>query len=110
MLLPNHAAAYVPEEKLIGYLLNTEHPIGGSKARLLARYGFTIANANVFAAALLSSAAQDQVSSRQQTPHGRKFIVDGELPTPRGTTLRIRSVWIIDRGATAPRLVPAYPR
>ena len=44
MQLPNNAAAYVPEEKLINYLLNMDHPIGGSKARLLAGHGFTIAN------------------------------------------------------------------
>lgn len=110
MQLPNNAAAYVPEEKLINYLLNMDHPIGGSKARLLAGHGFTIANAHAFAAALQRLAAQNPVASRQQTSHGLKFIVDGDLPTPRGTTLRIRSVWIIDRDGTAPRWVAAYPQ
>ncbi|MFG0329673.1 MAG: DUF6883 domain-containing protein [Phycisphaerales bacterium] len=33
----------------------------------------------------------------------------GLVRAPKGTELPIRSVWIIESGATTPRLVTAYP-
>lgn len=34
MLLPNYAEAVIPEDKLSGYCLNEEHPVGKDKAYL----------------------------------------------------------------------------
>jgi hypothetical protein len=42
--------------------------------------------------------------------HGEKYIVEGTIATPVGRVVRVRTVWIIDRGETVPRLVTAFPR
>lgn len=36
-------------------------------------------------------------------------ICEGELETPSGRRLGVRTIWIIDRGQERPRLVTAYP-
>jgi hypothetical protein len=38
-----------------------------------------------------------------------RYEVDGELTAPDGRRPRIRSVWQVDEGQTAPRLITAYP-
>jgi hypothetical protein len=35
--------------------------------------------------------------------------VDGEIETPAGRSVVIRTVWIVDHSQSAPRLVTAYP-
>ena len=40
MKIPNANAAFVPPEKLTGYLLALAHPVGGPKARFFRAHGF----------------------------------------------------------------------
>jgi hypothetical protein len=40
---------------------------------------------------------------------GEKYVLEGLLETPGGKRPPVRTVWIIDAGLTAPRLVTAYP-
>jgi len=44
--------------------------------------------------------------------HGEKYVVDGRVSshTEKSGQRMVRTVWIIDRGSDAPRLVTAYPR
>jgi len=49
------------------------------------------------------------VTQRMESTHGKKYIVDGRIETPTGKVPIVRTVWIIDRGETVPRLVTAYP-
>jgi hypothetical protein len=46
---------------------------------------------------------------REQQPHGIKYIIEEVLEAPRGASPRIRTVWILETGETAPRFVTAYP-
>jgi hypothetical protein len=43
--------------------------------------------------------------------HGEKYVVDGWLAAQTQESRRwsVRTVWIVDRGGDAPRLVTAYP-
>ncbi|WP_353216318.1 DUF6883 domain-containing protein [Sandarakinorhabdus sp.] len=43
-------------------------------------------------------------------PHGRKFVVHCNMPSPDARNPCITSVWIIDANGDRPRLVTAYPR
>ena len=36
-------------------------------------------------------------------------LIDGELTTPDGQRPRIRTVWQLDHGQLAPRLITAHP-
>ena len=59
--------------------------------------------------ALLKHAADHEIARIVTTPHGVKYIVDGELTTPDGRRPNVRTVWLIEAGATTARLITAYP-
>jgi hypothetical protein len=109
MKLPNAELAVVPERKLTQYLLNPAHPAGGSKAWFFLRFGFTVAEWQKLANALLRHARENEVAETEQTRHGRRYVVEGRLIAPDGAALNVRSAWYIDVGGDAPRFVTAHP-
>ena len=109
MKLPNANLAKVPEQKITRYLLNPSHPAGGSKAAFFLRFGFTVANWQGLAEALLTHARENEVAATEQTPHGTRYVVDGPLATPGGASLNVRTAWYISPGDNAPRFVTAHP-
>jgi hypothetical protein len=109
-MLPNADRAIVLPAKLTGYLLSETHPRGGTKARLLRALGFDESNLAFLDAGLRSIARAGVLVKTERSPYGQKYVVDGDLPTPRRGTIRMRTVWIIATGEDAPRLVSAYPR
>ena len=109
MKLPNASNATVEREKIVDYLLNTEHPIGASKAHFFTHFGFSVDKWKSLADALLAHGQTGTVAQTRQTKHGPRYEVEGRLQTPAGRTPFIRSVWQLDDGAVAPRLITAYP-
>jgi hypothetical protein len=107
--LPNAQSAIVPERKITHYLLNPAHPVGGSKAVFFLRFGFTAAEWQRLAEALLRHARENEVVAMEETAHGHRYIVDGPLTAPDGSCLNIRSAWYINPDGGAPRFVTAYP-
>ena len=53
MPIPQADAAYVPAEKLSEYLLDEEHPVGGSKAKWFRSLGYDLADATALERDLL---------------------------------------------------------
>lgn len=83
--LRNAHLAVVERQKLVDYLLNASHPDNGGKAKLR-NGGFSPFRAR------------------------REHIIEGWLVAHTGTGRRaVRTVWIVDAGSEAPRLVTAYP-
>lgn len=109
MNLPNCSEAFVPIAKLRDYLLSPSHPEGGPKSVIFEIMGYTLHNISELESALLSIAHEGEVVSSNELPFGNKYIVDGKLPRQQGTEILLRTVWIIDRGETAPRFITAYP-
>jgi hypothetical protein len=107
--LPNAHAAVVDRRKVVDYLLNAAHPDNGGKAAFFVALGFTMNEAEALITALRALAAGNVTSSIGST-HGDKYVIDGLLASQTGRTGAIRTIWIIDRGSTTPRLVTAYPR
>ena len=91
------------------YLLNPAHPAGGSKASFFLRFGVAAADWQRLAEALLRHARENDVVETEQTPHGVRYVVDGPLTAPDGTSLNVRSAWYIDAAGGAPRFVTAHP-
>ena len=110
MNLPNAEGAVVERDKIIDYLLNPGHPDNGGKAPFFLTAGFTPERWQELATALRNVATRFPVTKSVASPHGSKYILDGELQTPSGRSLRVRTVWIIDVGFVNPRLVTAYPQ
>jgi hypothetical protein len=109
MELPNAKLAIVEQRKIIDYLLNPGHSENGGKAHFFTSLGYSVEQWLIMADALRAVALQGVVSGTSETIHGKKFVVDGVLAAPDGRTAQIRSIWIVDRGVAAPRLVTAYP-
>jgi hypothetical protein len=109
MKLPNAHLATVPESKVTHYLLNPAHPAGGSKAVFFRQFGFTVAGWRRLAEALLRHVRDNEISATEQTPHGKRYVVDGVLTAHDGTILNVRSAWYIDANSETPRFVTAHP-
>lgn len=109
MKLPRADLAVVDREKITKYLLNREHPDNGGKADFFIALGFSIDKWETLADALRRLAIKSEVSVSMESPHGKKYIVDGEIETPTGKTPIVRTVWIVNTGEAIARLVTAYP-
>ncbi len=109
MRLPNAHLAVVDREKITDYLLNPAHRFGASKARFFAEFGFRAKDWERLAAALREHGQTQDVTWTHETGFGPRFTVEGDLATPSGRRPRLRSVWQLDRGEVAPRLITAYP-
>jgi len=106
--LPNAERAEISPDKLRGYLLSAEHPIGRFKARFFRALGYTPENWERLASDLLS-AAQMLDAEPLPSPYGEKFRITGRLTGPSGRSAEVVSVWICTPGSDAPRFVTAYP-
>lgn len=109
MKLPNRENVYIPSSKLKDYLLSETHAVGRSKAKLLRSLGFDDANVELLERGLVAIAQTQEVSAESSSPHGVKYIIEGPLQTPSGKTVKLRTVWIIDKGHDQPRFVTAIP-
>lgn len=109
MKLPNADQAVVEREKIVDYLLNNAHRYGASKARFFAGFGFQAEKWEQLAQALRRHGQTHSVKRMQETGFGPRYQVEGELNAPDGRAPRVRSVWQLDRGEVAPRLITAYP-
>ena len=109
MLLPNSEHAFMPAEKLTGYLLSETHAIGRTKARFFLAHGYDLTTPERLERDLLEIARENLVEEKVDSRHGTKYVVEGILKTPRGTSITIRTVWIVEPSDTRPRFVTAYP-
>jgi len=109
MKLPNADLARVEHEKIAGYLLNPRHVYGASKARFFVEFGFRVENPERLAAALRDHGQRHEVVRTKLTPFGPRYEVEGAIEVPDGRAPRIRTVWQVDEGELAPRLITAYP-
>jgi len=110
MPIPDADRALIPGQKITGYLLSLSHPVGRAKAKFFRAHGYSDASAQVLADDLLRVAALGQVVEQESTVHGVKYVVEGSVLAPRGTTIVVRTVWFAEPGGGPPRFVTAYPK
>ncbi len=109
MKLPNREKACIPISKLIDYLLSETHITGKAKSKFFRMFGFNESNLEMLEQGLLTIARIQDVVSKNTSPHGIKYIIDGNLFTPINRFVSVRTVWIIEKDKDAPRFVTAYP-
>jgi hypothetical protein len=109
--LRNAHLAGVERHKIVDYLLNSAHPDNGGKAKFFESLGFSPDSAESLIDALRGVAQAGEVVESVESSHGEKYVVDGPVSsqTESRHSRTVRTVWIIDRGSEAPRLVTAYP-
>ena len=109
MKLPRADALIVEREKITDYLLNPAHRYGASKARFFAAFGFRAEDWETFAQTLREHGQNHAVTKVRETGFGPRYEIEGELIAPDGRRPRVRTVWQLDKGEVAPRLITAYP-
>lgn len=109
MKLPNIEQAILPEEKFTTYLLDETHQEGRGKALFFQRFGFSVAEWNVLALALINHARAHDIVKAEKTKFGTRYVVEGELDTPVERKPAVRVVWFVRTGEAVPRLTTAYP-
>jgi uncharacterized protein DUF6883 len=43
------------------------------------------------------------------SPHGKKYVIVGQVESPTGKAANVQTIWIVDKGWDVARLVTAYP-
>jgi hypothetical protein len=106
--LPNHQNAVASEPKLAGYLLSSSHAYGRHKAAFFTRFGFSADAWEALAQALFEHASQNELVRTEDSPFGKRDIIDGELSAPRRSP-RVRAIWFTQIDQDVPYFVTAYP-
>lgn len=109
MNLPFLDSLRVDQSKIAGYLLNESTSHG--KATFFLRLGFRPESWEILAAALKTHARRNDVVSVVDSEYGKRYSIDGPIETPdkRQPRPNVRTVWILEAGTEAPRLITAHP-
>jgi uncharacterized protein DUF6883 len=106
--LPNGEHAIVEDRKVIEYMLNPLHPVGGPKAHLFnTLLGFNASNWQVLRDSLVRAAKDEEAIEGRASPFGQKYELRFQM-TGKRRSYTILSIWIIPVGESNPRLVTAY--
>jgi hypothetical protein len=108
MKLPYGHSAIITDEKLIGYVLNPDHPVHGGHAVLFKRLlDIDQSNVEILRAALAEAAREGDARPGKASQYGEKYEICSPMTGERGK-YTILSVWIIETGELVPRLVTAF--
>lgn len=107
--LPNAIQAWIPAAKLTEYLLSLTHPRGRPKALFFRRCGFYLEDWQALEEALLRQARAGVVVEEIPAVFGVHYVVEGPIASLDGRSPLVWTIWIVEHGKTAPRLVSAYP-
>jgi hypothetical protein len=108
MPIPSATEATAAAEKVRDYLLNSEHPDGGSKAAWFQSLGYVRDLWQELASDLSVLAATCEQFVTVQTPFGVKCVVKGQIGRKSHRGASVLAVWIVEADRP-PRLVTAYP-
>ena len=109
MKIPNRDRAIIEQTKITEYLLNTQHKRGGSKAKMLLRFGYSLENWRQLESDLRQFHVNSDVDIVKETAYGVRYEVRAALITPTSEQLFVRTVWQIDKGTDLPRLITLIP-
>jgi hypothetical protein len=109
MKLPNSNRALISRDKLINYVLSETHTTGKFKAKFFRKLGFNETNFQIFENSLLKLAKAEEVKEETTSQFGKKYILEGEINSPLGKIVKVRTVWIIEKNQKEPRFITIYP-
>lgn len=108
-LLPKHKSAVIPDEKLTGYALNMDHPVGRNKAIVFQKVlGYNISNRGELIGRVREGLEKYRSIEREPTQYGRPFEVSMMVRGANGRYAPVVTAWQIDNGNDTPRLVSIY--
>ena len=108
MPFPDAEHATIPSDKLIHYLLDLSHPVGGAKAAWFASLGYTSDNPTALEEDLLRIARTCDDFVSKPSSYGVKYEASGIIGRAGYRPARVVTVWIVEENSM-PRLITAYP-
>ncbi len=108
MPIPDADRAIIAAEKVRDYLLNLEHPDGGSKAVWFHSLGYTRNEWQLLADDLMAIACDCDEFDTETTQFGIKYKATGSVARLNHRAGSVLTVWIVEDD-NSPRLVTAYP-
>lgn len=109
MRLPESDKVIIPKEKLLDYVFSETHATGKFKAKFFRKLGFDETHVELFDKALRIIAKSNEITGEVKSEYGTKYLVDGAIKTPNEKVVKVRTVWIIEKGQRNPRFVTVYP-
>lgn len=107
-MLPHPDNAIIEPEKIRGYLLSPNHPVGRYKAAYFRSLGYSQENWQDLETDIRRLVALD-ATLMEVSEYGEKYTIRGILAAPHGKPASTITVWIVRRGEDFPRFVTAYP-
>lgn len=99
--------AVIDPRKLTDYALNPSHPVGGNKAVVFERLGFTQANAEDLMTQLRTGVMENRPIPGRVDQFGTRFTVDIPVVGPRASGV-VRTGWIYRPGSSTPELTTLF--
>lgn len=107
--LPNLENVQIDSNKLYGYALNPDHPVGGNKARVFeSALGYNRSNADDLIYQVVQKLPDAEATKGLFDQYGQRYTVDITIVGPNGNTAIVRTGWIFDPGLDIPRLTTIF--
>ncbi|HHW01904.1 MAG TPA: hypothetical protein GXX35_03700 [Thermoanaerobacterales bacterium] len=107
MITPDNAN--IPDNKILGYALNKEHPKGKDKAIALEMaLGYNKDNYKDLIKAVKDNLNNYPAIPKGESKYGKLYKVSMMITGPDGKTAKVKTGWIIDKGSDIPRLTTFY--
>ncbi len=109
MNIPLGIKILIPEEKLLTYILSETHAVGKFKAKFFRNLGFNETNIPVLKKTIERIVRENEIAEQIQNIYGAKYLIEGEINTPTGKVVNLRTIWIIEKNQNFLRFVTMYP-
>lgn len=111
MPVPDADRTIAGQDKICGYLLNLNHPLGGHKAEWFASWGYELSKwrdlRDDLRDDLLEAARMCHEVLAVPSPFGVKCLTKGRIGRLENRAANVIAVWIIE-GNSPPRLITTY--
>ncbi|MGL6226914.1 MAG: DUF6883 domain-containing protein [Thermoguttaceae bacterium] len=107
--LPNSREAVVSSEKINGYVLNFNHPVGKHKARAFEKIlGYNQSNSESLVSQIQACVDKCSALPGKKDAYGQRYEVNIPIKGPNGSTAIVRTGWIIRTDSNQPELITVY--
>ncbi|WP_118988299.1 DUF6883 domain-containing protein [Photorhabdus sp. CRCIA-P01] len=107
--LVNANNAVIDSNKVTSYALNTEHPVGGNKAKVFeSALGYNQSNATDLISKIQAGTKTNTAILGNVDKFGQRITIDMPITGPNGKTAIVRTGWIYDPESSTPRLTTLY--
>ncbi len=101
--------AYIPENKIVGYALNKEHPKGKDKAIAFEKaLGYNISNYKDLIKNVIDNLKNFPAILKGEDKYGKRYEITMELTGPNGNIAKVKTGWIEDKETGKFRLTTIY--